>query len=171
MSDEPTALAELLTLGQALADGVEAALPGWVSRSVEGLADAWGGLDVERRTALAEEARTAGGEAARRVGKELRALLRADPAEQRATPLEVLRGAGREPSAVLRAAGVPPVRREQFAERAFPDDEFGLTPRTVADLGDPSLTDLHLAWGVAKALVLGLRRMAREDPAEPSPEG
>ena len=47
-----------------------------------------------------------------------RALLATDPAEQRSTPLEIVRSAYREPTEILVAAGVPPVVRDPFDERA-----------------------------------------------------
>jgi hypothetical protein len=59
---------------------------------------------------------------------------------------------------VLQAAGVPPVVRDDFDERAWPDDVYGLVPRTLGDLGDADLAPLHLAWGMAKAAVLRARR-------------
>jgi hypothetical protein len=48
--------------------------------------------------------------------------------------------------------------RDEFAERAWPDDDYGLVPDTLADLGDDDLAPLHLAWGVAKATVVRARR-------------
>ena len=74
-----------------------------------------------------------------------------------ATPLEVVRSAYREPTAVLEAAAIPPVERDSFDERAWPDDQYGLVPRTLGDLGDPDLAPLMLAWGMAKAAVLRAR--------------
>jgi hypothetical protein len=74
--------------------------------------------------------------------------------EQRATPLEIVRSAYREPTAVLRRAGVPEVVRDDFDARAWPDDVYGLVPRTLGDLGDDELAPLHLAWGLAKAKVI-----------------
>lgn len=96
----------------------------------------------------------AGAEAARRVGVELTALFALPVAEQQATPLEIVRTAYREPTAVLHAAGVPSVVRDDFDERAWPDDDYGLVPRTLGDLGDERLAPLHLAWGMAKAALL-----------------
>lgn len=80
-----------------------------------------------------------------------------DPAGQSATPLQVVRSLRREPTLVLRAAGMPPVERDAFDERTLPDDEFGLAPRTLGELGDPDLAPLHLAWGVGKATVIRAR--------------
>jgi hypothetical protein len=57
----------------------------------------------------------------------------------------------------LAGIGVPPVVRDDFDERAFPDDVYGLVPRTLGDLGDEALGPFHLAWGVAKTAVLRAR--------------
>jgi hypothetical protein len=115
---------------------------------------------------VVEEARQAGEQAALRVTAELRDLLAVDPAEQRATPLEIIRGAVAEPTAVLAGAGVPDVVRDPFEERAWPDDRFGLVPRTLRDL-DPDLAAIHFAWGIAKAALLRARAERSEDPGPP----
>ena len=131
----------------ALADAIERVLPAWVERSVALLMTAWkGAADDEVRAAAV----AAGRQAAAEVGPQVRALLAADIDDQRTTPLSLVRGAVRYPTAVLRAAGVPPVRRDEQQERLFPDDVYDLAPATFADV-DPSLTDVGLAWGAAKA--------------------
>jgi hypothetical protein len=140
----------------ALVDGVGRALPEWAARSADGLLAAWGGLAGERRRAVVAKARAAGEAAARRVAADLAALLAVDAAEQRATPLEVIRTAVMEPTAVLAAAGLPDVVRDAFDERSWPDDRFGLVPRTLRDV-DADLAAVHFAWGVAKAAVLRAR--------------
>ena len=91
--------------------------------------------------------------ATRRVVAELRSLIATDPAEQRATPLELMRTAAREPTDVLAAVGVPDVARDEFEERSFPADRYGLVPRTFADL-DETLGPVQLVWGIAKAAAL-----------------
>ena len=131
----------------ALADAIEAALPAWVERSVARVMTAWkGGVDDDVRTAAA----AAGQEAVAQVGPRLRALLDTDVDDQRTTPLSLVRGAVRYPTAVLQAAGVPPVRRDEQQERLFPDDVYDLAPATFADV-DPALAEVGLAWGAAKA--------------------
>lgn len=140
-----------------LADAVEAALPGWVERNVARLVVAWrGALDPETAAA----ARAAGREAASAVGHEVRALLALDVDEQRETPLTLLRGAVRFPTAVLRAAGVPPVERDPFRARAFPDDVYDLAPSTWADVSE-SLVGPGLAWGAWKAMAHRARHGGR----------
>ena len=140
----------------ALIDGVRQALPSWAERSADGLLGAWGRLDEGRRREVVGQARAAGEAAARRVAAELGELFAVDPAGQRATPLEIIRTAVVEPTAVLAGAGLPDVVRDPFDERAWPDDRFGLVPRTLKDL-DPDLAAIHFAWGVAKAAVLRAR--------------
>jgi len=155
------AMARLREASAALLEGVERALPPWAEGVADGLLGAWGRLDAGRRREVVEAARAAGEAAARRMAAELAELLALDPAEQRATPLEIIRTAFVEPTAVLAAAGLPDVVRDAFDERAWPDDRFGLVPRTLKDL-DPDLAAVHFAWGVAKAAVL--RARAEERP-------
>jgi hypothetical protein len=163
--DEATAVERLAEASSALIDGVGLALPAWAERAAGTLLTAWGGIDADRQREVVADAREAGERAAGRVAAELRELLALDPAEQRATPLEIIRGAVAEPTAVLAAAGMPDVVRDPFEERAWPDDRFGLVPRTLRDL-DPDLAAVHFAWGVAKAAVLRARaeRSGRPEP-------
>jgi hypothetical protein len=142
--DEAEALARV---GAELAAGVTAAVPGWVVASVERLAVAWSGaLDPE----VAAAARDAGEQAQREVGPALSALLAADVDDQWTNPMSIVRRAVAHPTAVLRRAGVGEVVRTAEDEARFPDDPYGLTPVTFADL-DPSLHDLGLVWGAVKA--------------------
>lgn len=156
--DEARALARLDETGAAIVAGVERQVPGWARAQVERLLDAWGRAPADARIRAEAQSAEAGAAAARRIVAELRALFAVDPAQQRATPLEVVRTAYLEPTAVLAAAGVPPIVRDEFDERAWPDDVYGLVPRTLGDLGDPELAPLHLAWGMAKATVIRARR-------------
>ena len=131
----------------ALADAIEAALPSWVERSVARMMTAWKGeVDADTREAAA----AAGRQAVSEVGPLVRELLAADIDDQQTTPLSLVRGAVRYPTAVLRAAGVPPVQRDEQQARLFPDDVYDLAPATFADV-DPSLADVGMTWGAAKA--------------------
>jgi hypothetical protein len=121
------------------------------------IVDAWGQLDTDARTTTHAAAESAAGPATVRVVAQLRELFARDPADQRATPLQIVRSLVAAPTAVLRDAGVPGVVRDPFEERAFPEDEYDLSPRTLGDLGDPELGPLLLAWGLAKAAVLRAR--------------
>jgi len=151
-------LARLSAIAEALVDGIEAALPGWVERTVERVVVAWTGAPPGH--AVRAEAATAGRAAATEIGPRVRALLAVDVDAQRGTPLALVRSAVRWPTAVLRAAGVPEVVRDGFAERAFPSDVYDLAPATWADL-DPALHDRGLVWGAAKAHVVLARRRRR----------
>jgi hypothetical protein len=163
--ERPSDEALLVAHATALADGVEAALPGWVDRAVTFIATAWFGAvpgDVH------EAARAAGARAALEVGPAVRAALLADVDDRGPNPLAVLRDAVRFPTAVLRDAGVPPVERDAFVEGRFPEYDYDLVPTAFADL-DPRLHDLGLAWGAARAFVHRSRhRGARPDgPVQP----
>ena len=158
----PRDAAALAGYAAALADGIEAALAGWVEASVTRLLVAYRGtITGDEREAAAR----AGAEAASEVGARVRRLLEADIDAQRTSPLAVARSAVRFPTEVLAAAGVPPVVRDAFAERQFPDDVYDLAPATFDDL-DPRLHDPALAWGAAKAHV-HLARRRRETDARP----
>ncbi|MEZ5181662.1 MAG: hypothetical protein R2702_07290 [Acidimicrobiales bacterium] len=151
---------ELARHATALADGIERALPGWTEAAVARIADAWRpGLARE----LAGEAAAAGRAAVADVAPRVRALLAADVDAQAQGPLALVREAVRHPTAVLAAAGVGPVVRDEFDERAFPDDVYGLAPAAFADL-DPALGELGLVWGAAKAHVVLRRRRAAPPP-------
>jgi hypothetical protein len=149
--------ARLRTVGDAIVAGVEAQLPAWAVRRVRLLVAAWGRFDADAVAAVERHARLAGDRAAVRVGDELRDLFATSPELQRRTPLEIVRTAVREPTAVLAQAGVPAIVRDEFDERAFPDDVYGLVPRTLGDLGDEHLGPLQLEWGLAKTAVLRSR--------------
>lgn len=158
--DAGAARARLDATGAAIVAGVERGAPGWMVASVTRIVDAWGRLDAPARADAIAAARTAATDATRPVVEQLRDLFARDAAEQRTTPLQLVRGLVAAPTAVLRAAGVPGVERDAFEERAFPDDVYDLSPRTLGELGDPDLGPLLLAWGLAKAAVLRERRAA-----------
>jgi hypothetical protein len=143
---------------RAIVDGVERLGPQWVVGAVTYIVDAWGELDDTARVKVLEDARSAGDLAVNRVVAELRELFALPAAEQRTTPLAVVRTLRVEATEVLRAAGVPEVVRDEFEVRAFPDDIYGIVPKAMADLGDEDLGGALLAWGIGKA------RAIRERP-------
>lgn len=164
MVDDPTPpgpsaddLAALARYAAMLAAGVRAALPGWVERSVERVHVA----QTQRRPPgdVRDAAAAAGRAAAAEVGDRVEALLALDIDEQRTGPLALVREAVPYPTEVLRGAGVPPVVRDDFAARQFPDDVYDLSPTSFAEL-DPDLHELGLVWGAAKAHVHLARRRA-----------
>jgi hypothetical protein len=158
--DEARALARLEETAAAIVAGVETWVPRWVQAQVERLVDAWGRAALDVRARAEAEAIEAGEAAAHRVAGELHELFATEPERQQATPLEIVRTVYREPTVVLATAGVPAVVRDEFDERSWPEDVYGLVPRTLGDLGDPELAPLHLAWGMAKATVIRGRRRA-----------
>ena len=133
--DDPDDAAALAAYASALADGVERALPGWVERSVERLVLAYRGSVRPQERAAATQAGAAARDA---VGPRVRQVLLTDIDAQTVSPLAVVRTAVSFPTEVLRAAGVPPVVRDEFVERQFPDDVYDLSPASFADL-DPAL--------------------------------
>jgi hypothetical protein len=150
------AAAALAAYALALGDAIEAALAGWVVRKVtELIGDLRGPLSPAERAA-AEQAGAAARDA---VMPPLRALLATDVDEQRGNPLAIVRRAVVFPTGVLRRAGVPPVVRDEVAERLFPDDVYDLTPAAFGDL-DTSAHEPGLVWGAAKAHVVLVRRKA-----------
>ena len=146
MSDDD---AQLLEHGLAFAVAITAALPAWVERCVAQRCDEAG---VPEDDQLRAAARRAGAECATEVGRTVTELLTTDPDGQESTPLTLLRKAVAYPTGVLAAAGVPPVERDDFSRRSFPEDPYDLSPATVADV-DPSLHDLAMTWGAARAWV------------------
>ena len=129
----------------ALAEAIEATLPGWVERAVRSRLAA-------PSPEVSAAAVAAGREAAAEVGAAVRVLLERDIDEQDTTPLSLLRGAVRYPTAVLHEAGVPPIERDEVRARLFPDDIYDLAPASFADI-DPALAEPGLMWGAAKAYV------------------
>jgi hypothetical protein len=141
---------------QALLSASVAVVPGWVARCVARVLvtqDREPSDDVRRAT------EQAGRFAQDAVTRDLAALLAQDVDEQRSNPLAVLRGVVRYPTAVLRAAGAAPVRRDEYQTRAFPDDVYDLSPANWSDV-DPSLHEPGIAWGAWKAKTVLDRRRA-----------
>lgn len=153
-ADAPADAAALARHAAALADGVSAALAGWVERTVVGRLAAAGRPAPPEVVAAAQ---AAGRRATVEVGGAVRTLLERDVDDQPTGPLALLRGAVRYPTEVLSAAGVEPVPRDEVARRLHPDDVYDLSPASFADV-DPGLHEPGLVWGAAKAHVVLARR-------------
>ncbi len=150
------AAALLATYADQLAAAVADALPAWVERCVaERITAAGGELTGEVRAAAA----AAGVAAREQVAPRVRTLLETDVDRQPTSPLALLRGAVRFHTEVLIRAGVPPVPRDEVAERLFPEDVYDLSPAAFADLG-PTVHEAGVTWGAAKAHVVLARRAA-----------
>ena len=106
-----------------------------------------------------ESATTAAREGGRWTVERLRSTLDVDVDAQRVNPLQTLREAVRFPSEALRAAGVPPIVRDEYDERINPDDIYGIAPAHWNDI-DESLTEPGIIWGAAKASTVLQRRRA-----------
>lgn len=143
----------VVEIGSRLAELIIESLPSWVSGCVErvmGGSDGELSSEVEKEEVLAA-ALEAGRWAADLLGEQIRFLLASDVDEQRTTPLEIVRAAVVYPTAVLRVAGVKASGRDSFAVERFPDDDYGLTPSSLGELG-PEIGELAMAWGAAKAM-------------------
>ena len=134
----------------ALADAIEVAVPAWVERCVESRLRPATGEDPDWALRARTQARAAGLQAQKDVGARVRELLESDIDDQATTPLAVLREAVSYPTEVLRQAGVPEVRRDEHQVRLLPDDAYDLAPASFSDV-DPSLAEVGIAWGAAKA--------------------
>lgn len=140
---------------QPLADAARAAVPAWLVRCVIDTAHRMGAVPTAQMRA---DAQAMADEAAPGVLAELDVLLATDADAQARNPLSVLRAAVRHPTAVLTSHGVSAPTRDDFAVRNFPDDVYGLSPATFADV-DVSLQEPGLIWGAWKAkTVLDRRR-------------
>jgi hypothetical protein len=139
---------------QELGDAAAVGVPRWVQRVVAERWAQW--TDDPLSPELEDAVREAADEAATAVVDPLRVLLATDVAEQRTSPLEVLRRAVVFPTRVLAAAGLPDVQRDVDAVRLFPDDPYDLTPGSFADI-DEGLHEPGLKWGAAKAHILKFR--------------
>jgi hypothetical protein len=144
--------------------GVSARLAPWLVRRGEQVLLAWspGSVDPAVEASLAEAAVRAG----RSIQGELEDLLGQEAEKQRTSPLDVVRRGVGPVTEVLHGAGVPPVVRDEFDERHFPDDHYGLAPASWADI-DPGLVEPALVWGAVKARDHLTRRRdaAATDPA------
>lgn len=136
---------------QELLRAVGSAFGPWFRRRLREIA----GRDDERLDAAAQAA-------ADWVADELAALLSADAEAQRTNPLHLLRTASRFAVPVLGSMGVPVPVRDEFEERAMPDDSYGIGPLAWIDLGD----DVHeagITWGAWKAATIISRRRTAGD--------
>lgn len=150
-SGDATDEQRFIEAGAALCDAVDADIEAWVINAV-----------IQRAPAELDAALVAAAECRSVIVPRLRALVTQDADRQPTTPLQILRGAIVYPTAVLRTAGVTPVRRDQLDIDRDPEDVYGLTPAAFADFG-PAVGESGLVWGAAKAyLHLAARRAAAE---------
>ncbi len=84
-------------------------------------------------------------------------LLSQDVFEQRTNPLAIFRQATRPITEVLKNLGSPAVTRDEFDERSFPDDVYGLSPATWVDI-DEAMVEPGIEWGAWKAATVMMRK-------------
>jgi hypothetical protein len=58
---------------------------------------------------------------------------------------------------LLTNLGCAPVVRDEFDERSFPDDVYGLSPATWVDI-DEALVEPGIEWGAWKAATVMMRK-------------
>lgn len=143
-------------IGAELVSAVERSVPSWIVSLVLDRVERAGAHADEALRSAAEEA---GASAAAEVGSRLRQLLALDLDAQDTSPLAVVRTAASHAHGVLAEAGIPAPERDPFVLATFPDDTYDLSPASWADI-DPSLHELGLTWGAAKAFVFKARRRA-----------
>lgn len=153
---DPADEARFVAISDALLAQLDAVVPGWIAGLV---VDRVRGAGREVTTEVAVMSQEAGEAAHDEVMPALRALLDADVDDQAANPLSLLRAVTGHATATLAGLGVPAVERDEFHERSFPDDVYGLAPAAWADV-DPSLHELGITWGAAKAFLHKARRRA-----------
>ncbi|MEI7887410.1 MAG: hypothetical protein WCJ04_08465 [Actinomycetes bacterium] len=140
----------------ALATAIDGVLVEWVVNSVTKRASAAAVQLDEAQLAAAVDA----GELCRAdVSAKMWALLQSDLDVQQSTPLALLRSSTSYATQVLMSAGVPQVQRDEFEQRAFPEDVYGLAPAALSDVNQ-LLLEPGLEWGAAKAHLHLLRRRA-----------
>ena len=133
----------------ALVDALEAAIPAWLA-------------SVVTRHAVVDAATLTrvGADAASETVAQVRVLLERDIDDQTETPLTIVRRvAVPYATRLLRDANVPPVHRDEFKARSFPDDDYDLTPAGWADI-DESVQAPGIAWGAWKAMTYKARHTA-----------
>lgn len=141
---------------QRLYDALGGVLALWLRRSFDRIVRDQGlesRVDEERRDAVIDGA-------ARDALDRLHRLFDTDVLEQRHNPLQILRSSTEPVTVELRSLGARPVERDEFQQRSFPDDDFGLCPAAWVDI-DESLADVGLEWGAWKAAAVITRRRER----------
>jgi hypothetical protein len=146
---------------EALYEGLRAILPDWAAELVRRL-----GSGHADESAIDAGARRLRDYATGAVLDQVKVLLETDIDAQWTSPLEVVRLVVGPATDELQALGAPPVPRDAQSAELHPDDIYDLTPSAFAEI-HPSLHQLGLAWGAAKAHV-HLRRH-RPAPAESPP--
>lgn len=126
-------------ISRALFAAVDAAFRQWFGARLSTIA----GTDDPRLAEAADEASAW-------VRAELRALLSTDPEQQRTNPLQLLRSAARFAVPVLRSLGAAVPARDEYEQRAMPDDPYAIGPLAWIDMGE-AVHEAGITWGAWKA--------------------
>lgn len=138
------------------------AVPDWVRRCVErGVANAtaragaWWSIGAEESQALYRSTELVGWKAAEEVEGKVSELLAAVEDLQPVAPraLLVLQEAVAYPTGVLLRASVPKAARDRSAIKAYPDDVYNISPRSLAEL-HPMAPELFASWEEARLAVV-----------------
>lgn len=143
---------------------MEATASSWLRRSFDRVVDAQG-LAGSADSTSRDEAIV---EAFDELSTNVRELLLLEAWEQRRNPLDLVRECTGALSRELARLGARPVRRDEFEERSFPGDVFGLCPATWSDV-HPDLHEVGLEWGAWKAAaIIAHRRSTTETSGDRS---
>lgn len=139
---------------ESLRVAVSQAYAPWLTARVTEVARASGrALSPEARVQLSEIVRTVADD----VLAEFSTLLSTDVDAQRENPLHVLRRGSRQIAEFLAAEKTPAPSRDEFEERAMPDDVYGIGPLAWRDLGE-RVHEAGIEWGAWKAATVLTRR-------------
>ena len=131
----------------------QAYVPWLTARVVEVARSSGRPLSPEARARLSETVPAV----AEDVLAELARLLSTDVDEQRENPLHVLRRGSRRIAEFLVAEKTPAPTRDEFEQRAMPDDIYGIGPLAWRDLGE-RVHEAGIEWGAWKAATVLTRR-------------
>ncbi|MCP3913678.1 MAG: hypothetical protein GY713_22365 [Actinomycetia bacterium] len=135
------------------ADAIYVALPIWIDRTVTGQVGTDTGFSDEEIAVFIERA----GKAAQAdIGSTARQML-GDATTKPAQVLELLQTAVHYPTGVLHYLQASEAERGAFAQTAWPEDIYSLTPKSMGDI-DESLEEPFIRWDAARKLAGARRR-------------
>jgi hypothetical protein len=155
MVNKPEAL-ELEPYPADLYQAVIRAVPAWITKQVSEIASlSINETSKEFTSALADVVE----HILHGVSRDLLVLLATDVDAQQSNPLHVLRESTSSATQLLQTFGATPARRDEYEERAMPNDLFSIGPLTWRDLGE-EVHDAGISWGAWKAATILTRRRA-----------
>lgn len=146
LNSNPGDETEFVAIGLRLAEAMNIAIERWLSHQLAVRLEASGRANddtYQRAEQLAAETAVA-------VAAQIQQLAATPIDLQATTPLSIVRSALQPATALLSDSQVPPAVRDSDDVARFPDDTFGLTPASFADI-DLELASVAVEWGAAKA--------------------